>query len=117
MQDALMSNTNPAVNEYFEFSKVSRLTTRQTVYLILIVIFASAIGFYFDHSYSSLLVFIPYFAFASWCDFSGISLKNTPRLKVLLFTLSIVYLAACMFLVLANRETGWFFSHVVKYFF
>lgn len=100
-----MTDKTAATHEYFEFSKVTRLSRRQAIFLIIMVVVASAAGRYFDDSFAYVLVFVPYFAQALWCDYANLTFRNTPRLKILVFILSFLYLVIGSVIVADARHS------------
>mgnify|MGYP003407094158 CR=1 FL=1 len=112
-----MTEKSAAPSEYFEFSKVTRPTLRQVVFLLFMLIGTTIAGLYFEPSYGYVVVFIPYFTVALFSDYSNITFRNTPRLKKLIFYVSFLYLVAGLMIVGYSRQSGWFYDHLTKYFF
>jgi hypothetical protein len=109
-----MTDKTAVTHEYFEFSKVKRPSLRQTVFLIVMLVGTAIAGLYYEPSYGYVLVFIPFFAVALFCDYSGITFRDTPRLKTLQSVLTWIYVLSGMAIVGYSRETGFIYEHILK---
>jgi uncharacterized membrane protein SirB2 len=110
-----MTNKTTENNEYFEFSKVTCASLRQTALLIAGAVVVLILGAYTDSSLSSwgnLLVLVLYFSLQFWCDLSSINFKNTKRLKTLLSVSAFILAVTGLVAVALVTKSGRVYDHI-----